>query len=106
TSTVPGYAAGPGYDLATGLGTIDAARFVPALVAATATQHLPLSSAPRSAPSGSAAASTAPSHQAGAQPARAVHAASSRFPWAAVAAVALVIVAGGSGFALRRRRVR
>jgi subtilase family serine protease len=28
---VTGYTAGPGYDLATGLGTIDAARFVPAL---------------------------------------------------------------------------
>ena len=31
TYDVPGYAAGPGYDLASGLGTIDAARFVPAL---------------------------------------------------------------------------
>ena len=29
--TVPGYAAGPGYDLASGLGTIDAASFVPEL---------------------------------------------------------------------------
>ena len=31
---VPGYAAGAGYDMATGLGTIDAGRFVPALVKA------------------------------------------------------------------------
>jgi hypothetical protein len=31
--TVPGYSAGPGYDLATGVGTINAAVFVPALVA-------------------------------------------------------------------------
>ena len=31
TYTVIGFNAGPGYDLASGLGTIDAARFVPAL---------------------------------------------------------------------------
>ena len=31
TYDVPGFDAGPGYDLASGLGTIDAARFVPAL---------------------------------------------------------------------------
>ncbi len=31
TYTVVGFNAGPGYDLASGLGTIDAARFVPAL---------------------------------------------------------------------------
>jgi subtilase family serine protease len=30
-TTVPGFAAGPGYDLITGLGTVDAARFVPEL---------------------------------------------------------------------------
>ena len=29
--TVPGYAAGPGYNLVTGVGTIDAANFVPEL---------------------------------------------------------------------------
>jgi subtilase family serine protease len=34
TYDVPGYDAGPGYDLASGLGTIDATRFVPALAAA------------------------------------------------------------------------
>jgi len=34
TYHVPGYAAGPGYDLASGLGTIDAATFVPALARA------------------------------------------------------------------------
>jgi len=28
---VTGYTAGPGYDLASGLGTVDAAQFVPAL---------------------------------------------------------------------------
>jgi hypothetical protein len=33
TQDVPGFDALPGYDLATGLGTIDAARFVPALAA-------------------------------------------------------------------------
>jgi hypothetical protein len=33
--TVVGFNAVPGYDLATGLGTIDAAKFVPALVAAS-----------------------------------------------------------------------
>jgi subtilase family serine protease len=31
TYTVVGYNAGPGYDLASGLGTVDAAKFVPAL---------------------------------------------------------------------------
>jgi len=34
TYDVPGFAAGPGYDLASGLGTIDAPLFVPALAAA------------------------------------------------------------------------
>ena len=34
TYHVPGYTAGQGYDLASGLGTIDAATFVPALVRA------------------------------------------------------------------------
>jgi subtilase family serine protease len=34
TYHVPGFTAGPGYDLASGLGTIDAARFVPALARA------------------------------------------------------------------------
>jgi subtilase family serine protease len=34
TYTVRGYRAGPGYDLVTGVGTIDAARFVPELAAA------------------------------------------------------------------------
>jgi subtilase family serine protease len=33
--TVTGFAAGPGYDLATGIGTLNAASFVPNLVAAT-----------------------------------------------------------------------
>jgi subtilase family serine protease len=33
TYTVPGFNAGPGYDLASGVGTVDAARFVPALAA-------------------------------------------------------------------------
>ncbi len=32
--TVPGHAAGPGYDLASGVGTVDAAHFVPELVKA------------------------------------------------------------------------
>lgn len=35
--TVDGYLAGPGYDLATGLGTVNAARFVPELVRAVTT---------------------------------------------------------------------
>jgi subtilase family serine protease len=34
--TVPGFAAGPGYDLASGLGTVDAALFVPELAGVTA----------------------------------------------------------------------
>jgi hypothetical protein len=36
---VPGFTAGPGYDVATGWGTVDAARFVPALAGASA--HAP-----------------------------------------------------------------
>jgi subtilase family serine protease len=36
TATVTGFCAGKGYDIASGWGTIDAARFVPALVAASA----------------------------------------------------------------------
>jgi subtilase family serine protease len=35
TATVTGFCAGKGYDIASGWGTIDAARFVPALVAAS-----------------------------------------------------------------------
>ncbi len=35
---VTGYSAGPGYDIATGWGTVNAARFVPALAAASARQ--------------------------------------------------------------------
>jgi hypothetical protein len=34
TYDVPGFTAGPGYDLASGLGTVDAGRFVPALATA------------------------------------------------------------------------
>jgi subtilase family serine protease len=34
--TVPGYQALPGYDLASGVGTVNAAKFVPELVAAVA----------------------------------------------------------------------
>jgi hypothetical protein len=37
--TVPGQAARPGYDLASGVGTVDAARFVPELVEATNHDH-------------------------------------------------------------------
>ena len=36
---VTGYDAGPGYDLASGWGTIDAARFVPALAHAASGGH-------------------------------------------------------------------
>jgi subtilase family serine protease len=39
---VTGYTAGPGYDLATGLGTIDASRFVPALAGAVGKRSRPL----------------------------------------------------------------
>jgi subtilase family serine protease len=40
---VTGYSAKPGYDLATGLGTIDASRFVPALAGAVGRSSAPLS---------------------------------------------------------------
>ena len=40
TYHVPGFAAGPGYDLASGLGTIDATRFVPALALAASLERL------------------------------------------------------------------
>jgi subtilase family serine protease len=39
TYHVPGYAAAPGYDLASGLGTLDAASFVPALANAADEDH-------------------------------------------------------------------
>ena len=39
TYHVPGFAAGPGYDLASGLGTLDAAAFVPALARAAGDDH-------------------------------------------------------------------
>ncbi len=39
TYHVPGFAAGPGYDLASGLGTIDALRFVPALAISAGRDH-------------------------------------------------------------------
>jgi hypothetical protein len=38
--TVPGYAAGPGFDVASGWGTVDASRFVPAL--AREARHNPM----------------------------------------------------------------
>lgn len=38
--TVPGFAAATGYDLASGLGTVDAANFVPELVAASTGDHV------------------------------------------------------------------
>jgi len=40
TYHVPGYSAGRGYDLASGLGTVDAARFVPALVGSVCAQAI------------------------------------------------------------------
>ena len=40
TYTVPGFDAGPRYDLASGLGTVDAARFVPALALAASLERL------------------------------------------------------------------
>ena len=39
STTVPGFTAGKGFDVATGWGTIDASRFVPALVAAVRAQR-------------------------------------------------------------------
>jgi hypothetical protein len=39
STTVTGFTAGPGFDVATGWGTINAARFVPALVHATRAAH-------------------------------------------------------------------
>jgi len=36
---VPGFTAGPGFDVASGWGTINAARFVPSLVSATRSAH-------------------------------------------------------------------
>jgi subtilase family serine protease len=39
TVTVTGFSAGPGYDLASGVGTVDAGKFVPELVAASRQHH-------------------------------------------------------------------
>jgi subtilase family serine protease len=44
-TVVPGFTAGPGFDVASGWGSLDASKFVPALVAATRTEQGP--NAPR-----------------------------------------------------------
>jgi subtilase family serine protease len=117
---VPGYQAVAGYDLATGLGTIDGGEFVPALVKATAGKTLPLSSAqahpttsasapgaassptPSASSSGSAPVSSAP-----ARPRAAGHSGvhgSGEVTAAVIAGVLVVLVAGGVAAAAFRRR--
>lgn len=104
-SSVPGYAAGPGYDLATGLGTVDAGAFVPALVAATASQQVPLTAAggSTSAPP-SPTTSASPRPDAGPAPSAARPGGGQSAGWVVLAAAALLAVAVGVGLALRRRR--
>ena len=110
-SSVPGYDAVAGYDLASGLGTIDAGRFVPALVAATKGRTQPLAgvgAAPDPAstmvsrtPSRSPSASSPAPHELGAS-----RAAPDNSPSTGVAVligVVVALLAGGLGFALLRR---
>jgi subtilase family serine protease len=104
-TSVPGYAAAPGYDLATGLGTVDGGMFVPALVSATSAQHVPLSSAGGATARGATGATPVPDHAAAGQVASAAHSSHGRFAWGLVVAVLLLAVAGGAGLALRRRRL-
>ncbi|HEV7209463.1 MAG TPA: S53 family peptidase [Mycobacteriales bacterium] len=120
---VPGYPARPGYDLATGLGSIDATRFVPAIIAARRGQLAPLAAAGAAAGTGPAPAGSAPAGSAspGAtsgpraapppQPGRAPRgpsAGASRelLPVGAVAAAAVLLGAAlaALGVTVRRRR--
>ncbi|HEX7354612.1 MAG TPA: S53 family peptidase [Mycobacteriales bacterium] len=106
-TTVPGYAAVPGYDLATGLGTVDGGKFVPALVAATAGQQTPLASArggttPTDASLAPATRPAAPVHT----EAAGAHGGGQGAGWVVIGAVALLAVAIGVGLALRRRWTR
>jgi len=104
-SLVPGYEAVPGYDLATGLGTLNASAFVPAIVAATKGQHQPLAQS-GAAPSTSATATAAT----GAAVVPAVPTAAGRgHAWAgvwrfAVGGVGLVVIIGTIVVLIRRER--
>lgn len=61
---VPGYPASAGYDLATGLGTVDGGAFVQALTTAVAGRTLPLTSQAPTAPTGASAVPSTPTETA------------------------------------------
>ncbi|MGH3744544.1 MAG: S53 family peptidase [Mycobacteriales bacterium] len=103
-SSVPGYAARRGYDLATGLGTVDAGRFVPAVVAATASQRRPLASAdggPASPDPAGAGDAIPRAHATGTASGPSVP-----LVTGLVVAAVLLAAGGGTGLVLRRRRPR
>jgi subtilase family serine protease len=114
---VPGYSATAGYDLATGLGTVNAALFVPAIVSATAAQAQPLASAavPTSASSSPpTAASSAPpasksSAPASVRPTAGVSAEDAKGDTIsagtiAVAVIVFLVAAGGTATVVIQRR--
>ncbi len=109
TNPVPGYRAVPGYDLSTGLGTVDAGRFVPALVAATSGRTQPLSAAggPTTSssppPSSATPIASTPSFvpdAASAEPGNGGRAGL----WLGIAGAALIAVVAAAVVAARRRR--
>lgn len=125
-TAVSGYNAVSGYDLATGLGTVNANLFVPAIVKATAGQAKPLAGG--AAPASSSAPATSASPKASATPSPAkVSPTSSASPspqsaagvkndsssgdtvsagTIAIAVLAFLVAAGGSGYAFHQRRRR
>jgi subtilase family serine protease len=115
-TSVRGYLATAGYDRATGLGTVNASLFVPAIVAATKAQAKPLAGAAAASPPPSTKSTTtaAPTTKATSPPPGATSAADTTHDerasgeTIAVAVIVLLAVAGGVGavFVQRRRATR
>ena len=107
---VPGYPARPGYDLATGLGTVDAARLIPALINARRGQTSPLArdrpaGRTGSAGTGSPRGATGPAAaRPGPRPVTARHALRGRAGWAALIGGMALLVAAGAAWRLSRSR--
>jgi hypothetical protein len=97
--TVPGVAAGAGFDTASGWGTIDAARFVPALVAAIGAPSADRTASPQTR------SSTTVARPDPTGPTSTAHRGNDEDPWAGVAALA-VVLGSITGWAWRRHRRR